>query len=148
MAAIYGEAIASSISTMDDDNVGLADMKHKLEFLGSREAAVVATGDGVVGFGWLKGYSDRAGYRYACETSVYLGRTVWGAGLGDLLQAALLDQARAFCYRHVVAKILALNERSLRFHARHGFELVGVQRAIGKVDDRWVDVSILQRILD
>ena len=47
-----------------------------------------------------------------------------------------------------MAKILAVNETSIRFHRRFGFEIVGQQRAIGYLNGRWYDVVILQRILD
>jgi phosphinothricin acetyltransferase len=149
MAAIYGESIASGSTTMDAGPCSADDMRRRLEGLGDREVALVveAAGD-VVGLGWVRAYSERRGYRFACETSIYVGQSAWGTGIADVLQRALLERARGFEYRHVVAKIVTANERSLRFHARHGFELVGVQRGIGMIGDRRHDVSILQLLLD
>jgi phosphinothricin acetyltransferase len=42
---------------------------------------------------------------------------------------------------------MGVNRRSLAFHARHGFELVGRQRAIGRLNGILHDVVILQRLL-
>ena len=50
-------------------------------------------------------------------------------------------------YRHLVAKIMAVNEGSLRFHLERGYEQVGRQREIGFLNGTWHDVVILQRIL-
>ena len=148
MARIYAEAIASGISTMEDGPVSAEQMRERVQKLSAREAALVVEHAGECGgFGWLKAYSDRFGYRFACETSIYLAASLHGIGLADALQRELLDRARALEYRHVVAKILTVNARSLRFHARHDFELVGVQRSIGYIDGTWHDVSILQCLL-
>jgi L-amino acid N-acyltransferase YncA len=148
MARIYAYAIASGVSTMESGPVSASDMRDRLRRLSAREAALVVENAGECGgFGWLKAYSDRHGYRFACETSIYVDPSLHGSGSADALQVQVLDRARAFEYRHVVAKILTANARSLRFHARHGFELVGVQRSIGFLDGTWHDVSILQRLL-
>jgi phosphinothricin acetyltransferase len=116
--------------------------------LGNRECFLVLCLDGSVeGYGVVKAYSDRIGYRVAAETSIYLRRSRAGEGLGARLQKALLEKCREFQYHHVVAKIWASNEASIRFHQRFGFELVGIQREIGYLAGAWMDVAILQLIL-
>ena len=47
---------------------------------------------------------------------------------------------------YAVAKIVAGNDRSLAFHQRYGYQFVGTQKEIGRINDQWVDVVILQRI--
>jgi phosphinothricin acetyltransferase len=47
-----------------------------------------------------------------------------------------------------VAKLWADNERSRALHRACGYELVGVQREIGRVEGAWRDVAIMQKILD
>ena len=47
-----------------------------------------------------------------------------------------------------VAKILAANARSVRFHRRFGYQVVGRQRDIGCLNGRWHDVVILQLVFD
>lgn len=148
LAAIYQSAIEGGISTMERGPVDAVDFAARLAALGPRERVLVGGRAGTVdGYGWLKRYSDRHGYRFACETSVYLADAARGSGLADALQVALFEQASDLDYRHVVAKILSVNPRSLAFHARHGFEVVGVQRGIGELGGRSLDVTILQRLL-
>ncbi|ABW25781.1 GNAT family N-acetyltransferase [Acaryochloris marina] len=41
----------------------------------------------------------------------------------------------------------ATNDVSFAFHNGFGFEMVGVQKEVGHVADRWQDVAIMQLIL-
>ena len=108
----------------------------------------MAEGDaGVAGWGIVKRYSDRPGYAIACETSLYVAEAENGRGIGSELLGALIRRAHELGYRHLVAKIMASNERSVAFHERRDYELVGRQRRIGIVNGSHQDVVILQRLL-
>lgn len=148
VAGIYAESLAAGDASMETETSPAA-FRAMLEGFHDREALLVLEdGGSMLGWGVVKRYSDRPGYRVACETSIYLRRDRLGRGLGRRLQEALFERCRAFGYHHVVAKIWASNERSLEFHRRLGFEMVGIQREIGLVDGRRQDVAIMQRILD
>jgi phosphinothricin acetyltransferase len=47
----------------------------------------------------------------------------------------------------VIARIEASSEGSLALHARCGFELVGIERQVGRKFNRWLDVAVMQRLL-
>lgn len=148
IAAIYNESIAARDSTMQLDPIDAATVEERIRSQGERETVlVVVDGETVIGYGVVKRYSDRRGYRFAAETSVYLRRAYTGAGLGSKLQAALIDRCRSYGYHHLVAKLWAANERSRALHRKFGYELVGVQRQIGRVDGQWRDVAIMQKIM-
>ena len=148
MAAIYSEAVRSGRSTMDTEPADEAEFAAKLAGLSERESLLVAdvAGD-VLGWGIVKRYSDRPGYAIACETSVYVAEAAQGRGLGSALQRAIVARAGELGYHHLVAKIMGVNERSVTFHERHGYELVGRQRDIGELHGIYHDVVIMQRIL-
>ncbi len=153
IAGIYNQAIASRRCTMDTELVTAGGALDQLHGLRLREALLVATpekgtGAPVRGWGVVKRYSNRPGYHLTCETSVYVHEAERGQGYGAALQRELLRHATAFGYRHLVAKILAVNTESIAFHQRHGFEEVGVQRRIGLIDGVWHDVAILQYLID
>ena len=119
-----------------------------LEGFNDREALLVLEEGGILqGFGVVKKYSDRVGYRVTCETSIYLRRDLTGKGYGSTLQSALMEQVRKFGYHHVVTKIWASNRGSIRFHERFGFEIVGIQREVGYLGGAWRDVAIMQCVL-
>jgi phosphinothricin acetyltransferase len=147
MAEIYGQSLAARDSSMEAETSSAVFLA-ALDGQSPRECHLVVEVEGLPrGYGVVKSYSPRVGYRVACETSIYLDRANTGGGLGGLLQKALLERCRQYGYHHVVAKIWASNEGSLRFHQRFGFELVGVQKEIGFLAGEWRDVAILQLIL-
>ena len=147
IAAIYSEAIESGQSTMDTEPVSADYFDALMSNLGSGEALLVCEDRlGTVGWGIVKRYSDRPGYSRACETSVYVAEDRQGRGHGSALLRETVERAKTLGYRHLVAKILAVNERSVRFHERFGYEVVGRQRAIGFLRGRPHDVVIMQRV--
>jgi phosphinothricin acetyltransferase len=148
IASIYNESITARDSTMQLDRVDAVRVTSWVESLDEREAVLVMeAGDEGIGYGVVKRYSNRGGYRFAAETSVYLRRARTGEGLGTELQAALIERSRAYDYHHLVAKLWAANERSRALHRKFGYDLVGIQREIGRVDGEWRDVAIMQKVL-
>ncbi|NEO86131.1 MAG: N-acetyltransferase [Spirulina sp. SIO3F2] len=147
IAAIYNESIAVGNATMDRDPKTAAQMQTRLHAY-ERECWLVAEqAQQVVGWGAIKQYSDRWGYRVCCESSIYLTLGQTGQGYGSQLQTALIAAARSLGYHHIVAKIMACNDASITFHQRFGFEIVGCQKEVGYLNGRWHDVVILQLIL-
>ncbi len=149
IAEAYNDAIASGRATMDTERFDGAWFAAWLDSMGERECLLCAeSGSGVIGWGAVKRYSDRPGYAPAAETSVYLLARATGHGVGSRIQRALLEHARRAGYRHLVAKILAVNAESVRFHRRFGYRIVGTQHRIGHLNGTWHDVVILERLLD
>ncbi|NNF04502.1 MAG: N-acetyltransferase [Rhodothermales bacterium] len=149
IAEIYSESILARDSTMDIDPWTEETALGLLHGLTERETVVVLEAQGVVtGWGIVKKYSDRPGYRVACETSLYVRRGHSGRGYGSAIQTKLHRRARRLGYHHIVAKIWADNERSVGMHRKMGFEMVGIQREIGLVDGIRRDIALMQRILD
>lgn len=147
LAEIYQESLDRVDSSMEVQTSAQS-FESQLTGFHDREAMLVLEAEGrVEGYGVVKRYSDRVGYRVACETSIYFRRSATGRGLGGRLQTALMEKARELGYHHIVAKIWTSNQGSIRFHEKHGYELVGVQKEIGYLAGRWRDVSILQCLL-
>ena len=147
IANIYNESITLGGITMDHHAYSQEDIAAIVAKFNQRETILVAQKDKqVIGWGIIKRYSDRPGYLVCCETSIYLGLQSIGQGYGYALQNALLEKVKVFGYHHVVAKILATNPQSIKFHQKFGFELVGIQREIGYYQGKWLDVAIMQLV--
>lgn len=152
IANIYNESVAKGGITMDTQPKQAADIQKIAQNMGDRESLLVAVlGPSpeaqVVGWGIVKKYSNRPGYQFCCETSIYLSFSQTGRGYGKVLQNALMKQVAAYGYRHVVAKILAHNQASIRFHQSFGFVSVGIQKEIGFIQNQWHDVMIMQCLI-
>ena len=106
-----------------------------------------ANGEIVLGFGSLSSFRERSGYSATAENSVYVDRNQRGKGVGKALLAELLVLASAHGFHSVIARIAGHNETSIGLHEAAGFELVGVEREVGRKHRQWLDVVELQRLL-
>ena len=101
----------------------------------------------VLGFAVLSPFRDRAAYATTVEDSVYVHRDHRGRGIGRALLDELLSLAGAHGFHAVIARISSSNQPSIRLHHACGFELVGIEREVGRKHGHWLDVVELQRML-
>jgi len=152
IAEIYNESIAAGDSTMERDLKTPEGIRQWIEGFSPRETILLLErGESrreVLGLGLIKHYSDRGGYRFACETAVFLHRSEVGKGYGSRIKWALIERCRQLRYHHMVARIFADNTASIEYNKKFGYELVGIQKEIGFRQGRWRDVAILQLILE
>jgi len=113
--------------------------------------AVAAAGDEVgsevVGFASLSPYKERAAYRTTVEDSIYVRRDQHGRGVGRLLLTRLVSLAQESGFHSVMARIEASGTASRGLHAACGFELVGIEREVGRKFNRWLSVAVMQRMI-
>jgi len=107
---------------------------------------VAETNGRISGWACARRYSERQGFRLTCETAIYVLPSELGKGIAGRLQIVIDEHCTEHHLHHAVARIIADNQRSLAFHYRHGYELVGIQKEIGWMDNAWVDLAILQKI--
>lgn len=148
IAEIYNEHIRAGGSTMDTEEKTTEGMNDLIKGFNDRETILILENRGDIrGWGIIKRYSNRIGYRICCETSVYLGSRHVRKGYGTRMKKALIVRCKEWGYHHLVAKIFAVNEASIEYNKRLGYEVVGRQREIGYRDGKWQDVVIMQLIL-
>ena len=110
--------------------------------------AVVADLDGaIVGFGSLSSFRSRPAYNTTVEDSVYLLTEHQGRGIGRLLLEELLRLASAHGFHSVIARITGDNDASIALHRACGFEIVGIEREVGRKFGQWLDVVEMQKML-
>ena len=149
IAGIYNASIAAGGATMDQEPKDAADIREQMAAFSPRETILLLEDSrDVLGWGIIKRYSDRKGYRFCCETAVYLRRDLTGRGLGTRIKLALIERCRRYGYHHLVAKIFAGNVASVEYNKKLGYEVVGTQKQIGYAGGRWQDIVILQLVLD
>lgn len=148
IADIYNESIVARDSTLDDEPKSVDDIRGWFAGFNERETILLLEDNGqVLGWGSIRRYTERSGYRYCCETAVYLRRALIRQGYGTLLKKALIDRCKQYGYHHLHAKIFAENVASIEYNKQFGYEVVGIQSEIGYQQGLWKDVAILQLIL-
>lgn len=146
IAEIYNEGIRGRQATFETRERTAADVEG---WLGDRRYPVlVAEGpEGVLGWVSASGYRPRECYAGIAEFSVYVRGSARGRGVGDRLMADFLPACEASGFWKVLSRIFPENEASLRLCARHGFREVGTYQRHGRLDGRWRDVVIVERLL-
>ena len=135
-----GEATFDRVHWSEAHVIGLLDSGHP-------DGHYVATvNESILGWASARRFSDRHGYRLSCETAIYLDPAAVGKSIGDPLQRQIDEHCQEHGFHHATAKIIADNQRSMSFHYRHGYTLVGIQKEIGHVNGNWADVAILQKL--
>jgi L-amino acid N-acyltransferase YncA len=150
IADIYNREVVESTATFDLVPRTLADQQEWLSARSGAFAAIVAVDDAtrqVVGFASLSPYKERAAYRTTVEDSVYVHRDAARRGVGKALLERLIDIARESGFHAIIARIEAGGEGSRALHERCGFELVGIEREVGRKFKRWLNVAVMQKML-
>jgi phosphinothricin acetyltransferase len=108
---------------------------------------VVEFEEEVAGFSSLSAYRPRPGYATAVEDSVYVAAEYRGRGIGRLLLSGAVDTARTHGFHSVIGRIVTEQTGSIALHKACGFDIVGIEREVGRKFGRWLDVALAQRML-
>jgi L-amino acid N-acyltransferase YncA len=149
IAAIYNHYVRTSTATFDTQERSIADQVAWLaDHTGPYPALVAETSEGVVAWGALSAWGTRCAYRHTVEISVYVTPDEAGHGIGPALSQALIERARELRHHAVISQIVHENAPSLAMSRRLGFEHVGTLREVGRKFDRWLDVVLMELVLD
>jgi L-amino acid N-acyltransferase YncA len=145
IAEIYNEGIEDRLATFETRPREPAEIAAWLE--DGLPFLVASDGDQVIGFARVSPYSDRCVYRGIGEHGVYVARAARGCGTGRVLLEALCDEAeRAGLYK-LTSRVFTDNTASRAVHVAAGFHEVGIQRRHGRLDGRWKDCVLVERLL-
>lgn len=146
---IYNHAILNSTATFDIVPKTLEDRMAWFESHSDDCPLLVAElGGKAVGWADIRAYGTRAGYRRTVENAIYVDNEYRGRGIGSALLGAIVEAARQSGHHAIIALIVGGNDASELLHARHGFEMIGRMREVGRKFDRWLDVLVYEKILD
>ena len=146
--AIYNVEVENHLSTFDLVPRTLEEQRTWISARSGAFSAVVALLDAdVVGFASLSPYKERAAYRTTVEDSVYVSRDHGRLGIGRALLDHVLGIARESGFHAVMARIEASGTSSRALHEACGFELIGIEREVGRKFNRWLDVAVMQLML-
>ncbi|MGB8020738.1 MAG: N-acetyltransferase family protein [Candidatus Nanopelagicales bacterium] len=150
IAAIYNEAVLNTTAIWNDS---LVDAASRAAWIHQRQSAghpvlVAVDGEQVVGYATFGDWRQWDGYRFTIEDSVYVLADAQRTGIGQNLMLELIRRGRAQGKHVRVACIESGNASSIALHLKLGFEPAGVVKQVGTKFGRWLDLSILQLMLD
>lgn len=145
MCEIYNYEVLQSKATLDLVPRTLDEQRQWItDRSGGLRAIVAEVDERVVGFASLSFYRDRPGYRGSVEDSVYVDRQAQGKGIGSALLTELIRTAEAHGFHTIMSRIVGPQEASVRLHQKFGFEMVGIERQVGRKFGQWHDVGLMQ----
>ncbi|HEV8440738.1 MAG TPA: arsinothricin resistance N-acetyltransferase ArsN1 family A [Methylomirabilota bacterium] len=149
IARIYNQGIEERIATFETEPRTPAQIEAQLADKGERYPTVVVERDGhVIAWATVSAYRARPCYAGTGEHSVYVERDARGAGAGRAALEGLFEACRERGFWKLVSRIFPENRASLMLHERTGFRVVGIYQRHGKLDGRWRDCVIVEKLLD
>jgi phosphinothricin acetyltransferase len=149
IAAIYAPYVTDRSVSFETEPPDAAEIRDRIQGCGPLYPWFVALGDdgAIAGYAYANAFRARRAYRFAVETTVYLGQGQQGRGLGSALYGRLLPLLEAQGFTQAIAAITLPNEASVRLHERLGFVQAGIYRDVGYKLGGWRSVGLWQRAL-
>lgn len=148
IARIYSAGIAERIATYDTEPRTAADILPKIA-AAARYPQLVACDDAgqVIGWAGTSDYRPRACYDGVGEFSIYIDPAARGRGVGKPLLNGLIDAAAEAGFWKLLSRVFVFNAPSRALCRACGFREVGVYEKHSKLDGRWLDVVIVERLI-
>ncbi|HEV8042503.1 MAG TPA: arsinothricin resistance N-acetyltransferase ArsN1 family A [Bryobacteraceae bacterium] len=145
IARIYNEGIEDRVATFETRLRSLEDVR--AWFDGVHPIVVVEDEESVVAFAATSSYRPRACYAGVAEASVYVARSHRRRGAGRIALEALIQASNEAGFWKLLSRIFPENAVSRGLVRRLGFREVGVYEKHGRLDGKWRDVVIVERLI-
>jgi phosphinothricin acetyltransferase len=143
---IYNQGIAGREATFETS--ARTDEEVVAWFVHDRPFVVATDADGcVVGWARVSAYSDRCVYEGVGEHAVYVDESARGRRIGRLLLQEIARVAEGDGFYKLTSRVFTTNAASLAAHRAAGFYEVGIQPRHGRLDGRWKDCVLVERLL-
>jgi phosphinothricin acetyltransferase len=146
---IYNQGIDDRLATLETERRTPQERRQWLTARGPRHPVIVAEASASAPVGWasLNAFNPRSAYDHVADLSVYVERGWRGRGVGRRLMERLVELGRELGYHKLVLAAFPFNRSGMALYERCGFREVGVYREQGRLDSRWVDVVVMERLL-
>jgi phosphinothricin acetyltransferase len=148
VTGIFNYFVERSFAAYPEEPVGEEFFDRILAWSEGYPAVTVRTAaEEVVGFGFLRAFHPAGTFSRTAEVAYFLLPEHTGRGAGSLMLSRFMEAARGIGVDNLLASVSSLNEASLRFHRRSGFECCGTFRGVGRKAGRDFDVVWFQKRL-
>ena len=145
---IYNQGIEDRVATLETDLRTPDERRQWLATRGPRHPVIVAEAGGqVVGWGSLNVFNPRKAYDYVADFSVYVERGWRGKGVGSRLLTRLIELGHELGYHKLVLSAFPWNTGGMTLYEKLGFRTVGICKEQGRLDGKWVDTIIMEKLL-
>lgn len=149
ITAIYNEGIEDREATLETDLKTPEQVENWILGKSPRHKTLVAKNEEglLLGFATLNEFNPRACYNGVADFSIYIKRSYRGQGMGRSLLRELEKSAREQGFYKLVLSTPDHNESSKKLYQKAGFTLVGTYKNQGKIEGKWIDITIMEKML-
>ncbi len=149
VAEIHDQGIQARSATFETVLRSVADRRGVIETAADRYPILVAEADDgdILGWAALSEHSTRTCYRGVAECSIHVEAHHRGRRVGSALMMSLITEASRLGYWKLVSQVFVSNEVGRALCLRAGFREVGVLERHARLDRRWMDVLLVERLI-
>lgn len=146
---IYNQGIEERIATLETSLKSIDEMKSWLANRSDRHKVLVIEdcNGAVKGWASINTFNSRCCYSGVADMSIYIEREERGKGLGKTLLGYLVEAAREQGFHKLVLSAFEFNEAGKRLYRSVGFREVGTYINQGILDGKFVNVTIMEKLL-
>ena len=105
------------------------------------------TAPATIAWASLNVFTPREAYRFVADISVYVERGWRGRGVGQVMLQKLVELGRTHGYHKLVLSAFPGNAAGMALYSKSGFRTVGIYREQGRLDGKWVDTIVMEKLL-
>ncbi|PRC92956.1 arsinothricin resistance N-acetyltransferase ArsN1 family B [Solimicrobium silvestre] len=148
LCVIYNHYVLHSTISFEEEPISEDEMAQRIVGVTVSFPWLVAELNGrILGYAYASKWRVRHAYRFAVESSIYLGSDVAAKGIGSLLYLELINALKEQNVHTVIAGIALPNLASISLHKKFGFEPVAQFKEVGFKKNAWIDVMYWQLLL-
>ena len=148
LLAIYAPYVSGTAVSFETAVPSVVDFAQRIAETSLHFPYLVALdGDAPVGYAYASRHRQREAYRYDVETSIYVAPAHHGTGVANKLYGCLFGILTELGYYNAYAACTLPNAKSMGFHARQGFDIIGVHHKTGYKLSSWHDVAWMEKVL-
>lgn len=146
---IYNEGIEDRLATLETQLRTEDERTKWMQDKSEKHKVLVIEDDKKEVYGWasLNVFNSRCAYSGVVDFSIYIAREMRGKGLGKQLLIQLMKTAKENGFHKMVLSTLSYNEAGKKLYKSVGFREIGTYEEQGILDGKWIDVTVMEKIL-
>lgn len=146
---IYAPYIENTAISFETDIPSLVEFSTRIENISKQYPYLVyQIDDEIVGYAYASKHKERAAYLYDVDVSIYVLPEYHGLGIAHKLYKCLFILLKELGYYNAYAGYTEPNAKSMNFHYKFGFTLIGTHHKTGWKFEQWHDVTWLEKIIN
>jgi phosphinothricin acetyltransferase len=152
---IYDFYVRNTAVSFEYDTPSLEKFSERIRRISGRYPYIKAVDNGeIIGYAYADVFKSREAYDWSVESTIYVKAEYRHAGVGRLLYEALERSLTDMgilnmnaCIAYALEEDEYLNNDSMHFHQKMGFNLVGTFHKCGYKFGRWYDMIWMEKII-